>query len=111
MISWLANRNNMHIDNKCLTSGFYNGIKQNINTQHTRTQIYSNQSLHNQPKVTSKVNRARLYSTLFLIRRLVQIALIVYVIELDYITAMIVILILQVVYTALVIYMNSFESK
>ena len=111
IISWLANKNTLQIDDKCLTCEFYNGIKQSKTTHPTRTQLYSNQSVYNQPKVSSKVKRARLYSFIFLMRRLVQVALIVYAIELHYVSAILAILILQVVYTIAIVYMNSFESK
>ena len=111
ILSWIVNRNTLQIDNKCLTSEFYNGIKQNKTTQPHSVQLYSNQSMYDQPKVSSKVKRARLYSIIFLVRRLIQVALIVYVIELHYIAAISTILVLQIVYTVLIIFMNSFESK
>ena len=105
------NRNTLQIDDKCLTCEFYNGVKQSVTALPTRTQQYSDQRVYEQPKVSSKVKRARLYSFIFLIRRLLQITLIVYAMELHYIAAMGAILILQVAYTIAIVYMNSFESK
>ena len=79
--SWTANRKNMKFEDECITREFYHGLLEVPKGYlYQRKQEKENRETHNLTETSMlppKVKIARLYSLMFLVRRLVMIFLVV----------------------------------